>query len=516
MGRFFPVTCALLMAGPWAFADKDLEKALNNALKTENGEAIKQALLPIVSRGGRDNAALLLDALEKMTRSSDDTYWQIVNAVTSFNDTAAMEELGEYMAKKKKTGLVRDLLFALQNNHSTAATAVHAKVLEKGADDMKPLSVDQLAAIEAPAAVDVLIAAYEKLKDGDPLAENIDRALRILTGADCGDAANWAAWWSNNRDDGLAKQERSYGSGGTVTADLDPSRAGEFAGLETISGDKIIVLKAECPSGACNYDSIERLLEQMGIPHTVVARKDFEADASCLNGAIALILNCVQIEDHCICKGCKPDMTSTTMRMGQCSGCNTHDIVNHRLSSKAVTTIKTFVENGGYLFGEDWSLTECLEVAWPQHVKSGKMLGEGETPAQPARGMTSHPFFRGVFVRSEHERISDGGESDGETVERGLLDTVLKTPEHFWTIDDESPAIKVVNPKAVTVLLRSQRLIEEAEGSEAVAITFQPRGPKGGTVLHVLSHFGKQESQVDEYAMQNLLLNFLLDAVKRL
>ncbi len=52
-------------------------------------------------------------------------------------------------------------------------------------------------------------------------------------------------------------------------------------------------------------------------------------------------------------------------------------------------------------------------------------------------------------------------------------------------------------------------------GSRAVALTFRPRGKAGGAVLHVLSHFGKQKTQDDEFALQNLLLNFILEAHTR-
>lgn len=72
-----------------------------------------------------------------------------------------------------------------------------------------------------------------------------------------------------------------------------------------------------------------------------------------------------------------------------------------------------------------------------------------------------------------------------------------------------------------------------SEGDEAVAITFFPGAtPKtvvatggyeqdrtkmvgGGRVVHVASHFGKQDSKDDEYSLQNLMLNFLLEASER-
>jgi hypothetical protein len=71
------------------------------------------------------------------------------------------------------------------------------------------------------------------------------------------------------------------------------------------------------------------------------------------------------------------------------------------------------------------------------------------------------------------------------------------------------------------------------EGDDAAAITFFPGAseknvvgtggfeadPKklvgGGRVVHVLSHFGKQSSSDGEFALQNVMLNFLIEANER-
>jgi hypothetical protein len=72
-----------------------------------------------------------------------------------------------------------------------------------------------------------------------------------------------------------------------------------------------------------------------------------------------------------------------------------------------------------------------------------------------------------------------------------------------------------------------------AGGDDACAVTFFPgAAPRtvvatggfvqdrsqmkgGGRVVHVLSHFGKQQSEQDEFTLQNLLLNFLIEANER-
>ena len=93
-----------------------------------------------------------------------------------------------------------------------------------------------------------------------------------------------------------------------------------------------------------------------------------------------------------------------------------------------------------------------------------------------------------------------------------------------------SPVIEVTGKGKVTVLMSSPDLAKD-EGADkaAVAVTFLPAGAKGekgavqgkleavrgGRVLHVLSHFAKQKSDQDAFALQNMLLNFLMEAQRR-
>ena len=148
--------------------------------------------------------------------------------------------------------------------------------------------------------------------------------------------------------------------------------------------------------------------------------------------------------------------------------------------------------------------------------------------------------MRGVFERppeDRHRGKDDGPEGtvtdDPQGEEGSEIDNT-----HAWVIDEDSPAIKIVNPKLVTLLLVSPKVNELAKnkGQDAVALTFVVGQRKkkakddrptthdpvdhrrtvhessGGRVLHVLSHFGKQQSREDEFALQNILINFIVDA----
>ena len=227
------------------------------------------------------------------------------------------------------------------------------------------------------------------------------------------------------------------------------------------------------------------------------------------------------------------------------------------MSDSAVQKLKKYVERGGYLFTEDWGLVDILPRAWPQLVGPGPYLPEAEVDVAPARGSTTHPMLRGVFVSAKkiiketdigkkHEGgIKGGPKTESEDIRKKIEETVKK-PDNKWKVDDESPYIEVKNKSKVTILMTSKKVRELSSGHGTVALTFggpygygkgegvsrktrtqlRDKGEQGGLgkhvpgvikgrVLHVLSHFARQHAKEDEFALQNLALNFLLEAKRR-
>ena len=253
--------------------------------------------------------------------------------------------------------------------------------------------------------------------------------------------------------------------------------------------------------------------------------------------------------------------------------CGVHENFSYRLDKPAIERLKQWVEAGGYLFTEDWGLVEVLDECWPNLVSSNKGAepGPGGQPQQtikliralsdkkdpksiangghmdvvitPGRGLTSLSLMRGVFARPRPPaEEKDAEEGDGTQVRKlPPSENPTSAPSHSWTIDDESPAVQVQDRKRVTVLLESQELGAIIGGDDAVGVTFvvgrggaaappaPPKRPKtggggddgspikerigGGRVLHVLSHFGKQQKNVrDTFVLQNLILNFVMES----
>jgi len=572
---------ALCMSGPalaGGAALRAAEKVLKGALKSGNEDKIGAALQDVARVGGKSAMRSILKMTDKVRKTqSGKLYWQVISGAAGFRDEEGLAELGDYIVKKKKTGLAQDLLFALQNNVSDNVLKVHEKVLEKGSYAMQLSSVDQLADIHSVASGDLLIKTLESEKGGGLLAERIINALAAMTGESAGDATNWIGWWKANRGkDPFSKRDTTGDSGGGVGSVVrGGARGGESATLERLKKGRVLVIEG----GSCckrfnhNYDDLAAVCERLGVKAERIQKKDFaKLTTADLRKVMAILINCTQMKEHCICPKCKPT-GATNMRMQTCGGCSVHDIVKDVMPRAGIDLIRQFVESGGYLFTEDWGLVEVLDKAWPKIIKAGTYLREagkgppkGQKPAAgersqtelpkggqvdvtPAPGRTGHPYMRGVFSKPKAEKVSAPiGEGAEGTVERGggKVGSEFRAPKQRWTIDDDSPSIRVVDKRRVKVLLESDELrkitAQLSDGPDAaVAFSFHigkatkadkrvasggSRGSKkrgmtseerlpGGRVLHVLSHFGKQASETDERAMYNLLYNFLLECARR-
>lgn len=196
------------------------------------------------------------------------------------------------------------------------------------------------------------------------------------------------------------------------------------------------------------------------------------------------------------------------------------------LGEKGVRKIKEYVEKGGYLFAEDWCMEDFVEKAFGKYVRHGSVRGaDEEIPVLPAPGAMSHPYLKKIFFKGYKPKEGSGTVTEDE----------LKEVVHTWKIDKETRTIKVVDKLKVVTLLTSPELEKYAQGDDAVAVTFAVGGNDGarpgittggafpqerekmtgGRVLYVLSHFGKQKSSEDEYSLQNLMINFLVEAYAR-
>src|SRR6185436_59729 len=534
-----------------AFLPQDLksaEKALTAALKEQNRKGVETAVAALLTADSPEAMKVLLAAIakpafdakkakEENEAAANECVLTMLNGAASFQDPAALGLLADFIVANKAKPVARDAMAAVCNHANKPLLPLCYKVLESaGNDDLKLMAVDQILSLGDRTSVEPLIKsmkANEKSTSG--LLLRIGRALTVFTGQDYADSvSNWTGWWEANKDkDWTVKPASTGGSTGTVTDSLDRARMTEVERL--LKSAKVLVLGAAsgCKCGHDHdLDHIDKVTQQMGLKTEIVNKLEFEKmEESKLFEYVAVLGNCTHIREHCVCPLCKPGPYSKD-RLFQCV-CpeNKHENAKYTLSEKGCQKLRRYVEAGGYLFAEDWAMEDYVQKAFSEFVIIGTVRPKDETVSVfPKAGASSHPYLKKIFSAPPSDR------QKGMTVTSDDLDKIA----HQWKIDKETRTVHVRDAARVVTLLTSPDLQKNANGDDAVAITFgvepTPTGGgskknasvstgaelsqdrktmKGGRVVYVLSHFGKQESTSDEHSLQNLLINFLVEANER-
>jgi len=299
------------------------------------------------------------------------------------------------------------------------------------------------------------------------------------------------------------------------TSATKATRAGDLAKLRRGGAKQIVVV-------AGTYDRVEQVLQALDVPHTRIEYS--ELGRYDLAKCLVLLLNChssmskvhgspssaekwkeqiaqldrrIRESESRLEKAKKSDdrRQIRMVEMELSSLRNTkkyYEKMAHDLAGSASMPehVRKFVDGGGYLFTSDWGLT-LLERLYPDLVANGGGYGPSVVRIAPRVHAGESRLLDGVFVRPK--------KSGSTTSARELL----------WDVDSGSYLIRVKSDRVVT-LVESPQL----PSHRAVAVVFRP-AEKSGRVLHVLSHFAKQDDQYGEYALQNLLLNFLLERFEK-
>jgi len=531
------------------------EADLNSALQANNATKIKEAVSQIAEINNEKAIKVLMNQLSNNRISSDkyDTYWNLLNGLASFTDEKALEELGNFIVNNKTKTFSRDILFVLKSNQSPGMVKLLSRILEKCGRDYQVLALDHLSEIRSKKAVEALIDFLKQpvcKRDEDLRKHTID-SLHALVGTAPGHTLeSITQWWSAHQNDAettlFPETTRPAATTGTAVDNMDYVRMNIYDRLRRLPKDKIIVVSSDCqgcgkpgrlplPEGSHDFDHIEQILERMRIPHTVVKKSEFDTEAYKIDDKVAVLFNCNMIRQHCTGATCRATQQTGGLRLLRCGGPGPHYPVTNILSDAGVEKVKNFVAKGGYLFSEDWILEEVLEKAFRGTVSHTRYFpNDTNVTIFPASGVTTHPYLKGVFERPVTQNAPST--STGTTA---VQRRELRVGQGKWKIDRDSPDIKIDKPNDITVLMVSSDIKANDKDIGAVALTFAygPTGiippaatPTGGTssgdagyiktktggqVMHVLSHFGKQLDTSDEFVLQNLLLNFLLESAER-
>jgi hypothetical protein len=275
-------------------------------------------------------------------------------------------------------------------------------------------------------------------------------------------------------------------------------RAGTIATLRRGARGDILVVK-----GA--HDEIEQVLERLEIPHSTIGPEELpRADLSACKillinphfsygslvyrtfetGPIEREIQGLEEKEAALRKRV-PAADGDLLRL-QLEITQKHQLLeNVKDAARVGENVRKFVASGGFLLTNDWGIS-VLERAFPGIVARGGKTGAILTVAPKA-----HPKTKSSLL---NEVIRPG------------------SPTTPWTLSFESYLIRIEKP-TVEVLVETPDLPKLT----SLAVRFTPDKSKG-KVLHLLPHLkgptGQTTKQAD-YALQNLLLNFLGERMAR-
>jgi hypothetical protein len=523
-----------------ASAEKDFKAAIAGQLPKPLEDAIK-VLVKINTPAA---AKVILGAIRGNNEIG--IYWMLVNGAATFGSPEALQEVTKSILANKSSPVARDLVAALHGNFTSGCESALVTILREGSSDLQVLAVEHLMDVGQKATVEAVIETLKKGAGSPDLTRRLFRVLNVLCVETYGDTlSNWEGWWTANKhkDWSLLKAKpkgASSGGTGTVCDDLGKHRDAEYEKLKT---GKVLVIGAKvgckCKQDH-DLDNMEKMVQRMNLQVEYVNKIDFSKatwSLAKLDEYVAILCNCTHLEKHCTCPKCRQKGGGDAgNRLVRCPTCDCgHPTAQYVMEAPGLEKIRKYVDAGGYIFTEDWALREILAIKFKEFVDVGEFIRTNlEVNIFPKPGAGSHPYLRNIFSRLKPKK--KGYVEAGGTVAEGPESPDFERIDHTWQIDKDSPTIKITGGAKVTTLIYSKDVAAAAKGSDAVAITFvvAPKGPggmdpvatgapieqdrtkmSGGRVLHVMSHFGKQKSQTDEYTIQNLLLNFLIEASER-
>lgn len=502
-------------------------------------EELTEITKQLVEMNNVEAAKAIGEVLAKAEKSSkkfhNDIYIILGKGLAAFTNKEALDEVGSFILKNKSNPVAQDVLFFLtQENFHTNATDMAITIFEKGPSNLRDMAVLYMKSLRSKKTIPILIEALKKEKEPSGYQERLINALEGITGGTANNAEQWEAWWSRNQNEPLHELRKKRMSASSGWRDND---------LDKIRDKKIMVITSYCTGeqqSDHNFDHIEKILIDTWKLREdlikIVRKEDFIKED--LSDILAILINCNLYWRHDTAKSCRASGSGGGIRLSGCAGPGPHNPMTHEFSPEACAKIKKYVENGGYLFTEDWVLKELLEVNWPKIIwserrtsmkpdeddksKNSGRIKHYDIDVFITRGAAAHPYLRGVWGSTLKEDLSS--EEQNEKAES----RVYEPAKHGWKVDDDSPIVEV-NSKMAQILLETKdaRLVKDGNGG-AVAVVFGPVPDKqvvltgdgidagkmkGGRVLHVLSHFEKQKG--GDRSLQNILLNFLLEAADR-
>ncbi|HXG63250.1 MAG TPA: HEAT repeat domain-containing protein [Planctomycetota bacterium] len=455
-------------------------RRLQEALAGRDEARLEQA----VGRVAADDSARAVEALVRAARSAPPgAYWTILAGMARLGSPAALDALGREILEGKVPELRRDLILPLRYSEAPGAVELLKRILREGSPDLQVSAMDELVDRERLDAAPILL----DLADKDPgeereLTRRAFKALRALAKEDppAGGPAAWRRWWAGieARAAGRPAPPPSPRRVGETVADsIRRTRVTDYEALKRGKKEEVLVIEGVA-------DNVEDVLFRLGIPYQSMSWERIQSgDDLGFKRYLAVFVNC-----------------------------GTGD-----WPPRQVERIKEYVSSGGYLFVTDQAILQVVKHAFPNYIIFGKgTFSDLTVDIYPCKGTLGSPLLRGIDILPTGNRSVTGRQNTLQ-----------------WKICSEAPVL-VFDPSKAIPLIEAPSIVGKKR-SPVVAITFSPGISTdllkesiacsgiyeefgmmdGGKVICVISHFKLQRQGEDGFALQNLLINFLIEAKDR-
>ncbi len=468
---------------------KEKKVQLEKAVFEGDSEKIKELIFYFADEQSIKNLNVILNVFSRIKDVS--LYWSVIVLLSQKEDVYDekarkhyFQVVTEYILKNRdRYGL--DLMYVFYWRGTADLLSYVKRIYAKGSVGQKIFALEILKKFLGKKFLRTLLYLRFKKFPTIPKEEGHHTVyltirkliLEISNGVDFETLSLWEDFLKEKKNrKGLGKRRNVLG----------PAILKEEGKFETLSrgSKKILVINGQ-------YDpQLSNVLKDMGIVHELKGSLS-ELDKKALEKADVIFIAC----------GASLPAERGGASYTQ-SGSNKIKVATKQESVQEL--LRNFVLGGGYLFTEDLGIKDILERLFTGYVSAGESNQVGEYEIYPNVGFSTHPLLLDVFISPPVGGISSlKWKADMSPVYSINYDESKVSPIIYSPTFGEN---KILGVTFFYPGRENQGKFFLGKGYENIFFT------KGGRVLYLTSHFGKQPKEASGFALQQLVLNFVYEA----
>lgn len=396
----------------------------------------------------KDSDASVRVVLSMLASAGLKSYWAILECISTVTSDVASKTIVDFVVELKEKPEARDLAMVFFASKPAKKPEFTAQLLKDAAESVQTAIIDELVAKEDKACIPSLIDLLERAETRK--SSRLCRAAGYALRNLTGlDLGPAASWRQWWQKNEKAFECPKIESKGSSDTIASFLRRNRATQFEDLKKTERSRILVVVPT-VDDGDYLDRILTKLSIPFTSGTNKQVAEGTFDSKRTFAILI------------GCRADGTG---------------------GKKLHQALRKFVEEGGSILCTDLAMFDILFPAFPGQFKSGGLRERESTIVYPAKGSLGERLMRDVS-------------KDGF--------------QHQWKLHEGSAGFRADSAK-FRLLIEGPDLGTKPGLSAPVVGCFD-LSEKSGTVLVISSHLDMQRTKEDEFVLQNLVLNFLIEA----